>query len=88
MTIAGPVENPAANAGQNPVRLCSATSYTGCTADSDCPATETCEDYFGTPAAPKAFALRRVTMQNKLGDLNDDVRALKRRLAELEERSG
>ncbi len=48
MDIGGPLQNPEAGAGQIDVIRCSISSDVPCDADSDCPAAETCETYFGS----------------------------------------
>jgi len=48
MDIGGPVQNPAADAGQMNAFRCSIDSSVACTMDSDCAASETCEIYFGS----------------------------------------
>ncbi len=48
MTIGGPLNNPLAGAGQMDAFRCSIDSSITCSLDSDCPATETCEIYFGS----------------------------------------
>lgn len=44
------------------------------------------EDYFGIPASPKAEAMRRFTLQGRLSELYDEVRELRRRMKDVEER--